>query len=213
MPHRYRELRDRMVDEQICRRGITDPGVIEAMKEIPRHLFVPEVLEQRAYEDCSLPIGYGQTISQPYIVAYMTEVLKIGPTHKVLEIGTGSGYQTAILSRIAERIYSIEINLELQKRAAGVLAGTQARDTFLKWGDGNSGWEENSPYDRIIVTAAVEKEIPLALVRQLKEGGTMVLPQGGVDQHLVLCVKKRGALRIENLFAVQFVPMVQGALA
>ena len=201
-----------MVHEQIQARGVQDPAVLKAMQEVPRHLFVPESLRDQAYADHPLPIGLDQTISQPFIVAYMTEALGLKGHERVLEIGTGSGYQAAILARIAKEVYSIEILRPLYEQAQARLAGLGFANVHLKAGDGYQGWPEKAPFDAIMVTAAPE-EVPAKLVEQLKPGGRMVLPVGRAFfvQKLVLLEKDEdGGVRTRTLELVRFVPMVRG---
>lgn len=199
-----------MVDEQIVARGIKDEKVLEAMLKVPRHLFVPEGFLHQAYEDYPLPIGQGQTISQPYIVAAMTEALQVNKGHKVLEIGTGSGYQTAILAELAEMVYTVEIVEELSLAARKVLNRLDYRNIRFRVGDGNEGWKEFAPFDRVMVTAAAEN-IPYALIEQLVEGGRMVVPVGSYgSQSLVLGVKHKNRLVQRHLMDVVFVPLVKG---
>ncbi len=204
---KYARLRHKMVEEQIIRRGIQDERVIAAMRKVPRHLFVPEDLRHLAYKDAPLPIGENQTISQPYIVAYMTAMLDVAPEHRVLEIGTGSGYQTAILAELAKDVYTVEIIPELYQRARRRLRALGYDNVHTRLSDGSLGWPEFAPYDRIIVTAA-PTEIPQVLTDQLKEGGVMVLPVGHFDQHLYK-VLKLSKNRIEMVRGpmVRFVPM------
>jgi protein-L-isoaspartate(D-aspartate) O-methyltransferase len=181
----YAEMRWRMVEDQIIARGIRDSAVINAMLRIPRHEFVPPESLESAYGDSPVPIGRGQTISQPYIVALMSEVLRPAPGRKVLEVGTGSGYQTAILAETGAEVYTIEIIPELAERTRRLLEKLGYTDIHFRVGDGYAGWEENAPYDGIIVTAA-PGNVPEALVSQLKEGGRMVIPVGGENQELLL---------------------------
>ncbi len=204
-------LREQMVQRQIIARGVKDPKVLAAMKAVPRHLFVPERFRAYSYGDQPLPIGRGQTISQPYIVAYMTEALNLSGRDKVLEIGAGSGYQAAILAEIAREVYTIEIIDVLGNRARKVLQGLGYKNVHVMIGDGYKGWPEKAPFDAVIVTCAPEK-IPAALVEQLKEGGRMIIPVGpeGTIQKLVMAVKKKGKLNKENVMPVRFVPMVKG---
>lgn len=199
-----------MVEEQIIRRGITDKNVINAMLKVPREKFVPPAERGSAYGDFPLPIGYGQTISQPYIVAYMTEKLKVKPGDRVLEIGTGSGYQAAILAEIGCEVYTVELIEELSKRAKKILNELGYRNVHFKVGDGFEGWKENAPYDAIIVTAA-PKKIPEALKLQLKIGGRLVIPVGEYFQYLYR-ITRTGPEEwdTEKLIAVSFVPMVRG---
>ncbi len=200
--------RKRMVATQIAARGVRDPLVLRAMSEVPRHLFVPAGSVGQAYEDYPLAIGDGQTISQPFIVALMTERLALGPGSKVLEIGTGSGYQAAVLARIAVRVYTIEIHETLARQAAGTLERLGVRNVEVRSGDGFFGWPEAAPFDGIIVTCAVA-DVPEALFAQLKEGGRLVLPLGDprTYQVLTLVTKRRGKPVHEQVLDVRFVPM------
>ena len=207
----YTRLRERMVKEQIIARGIKDPRVIKAMERVPRHLFVPSSSRTFSYGDYPLSIGEGQTIPQPYIVAFMTEALEPTAGDKVLEIGTGSGYQAAILAELVKEVYTIEILPELGKRAQQTLDGLGYKNIRMKIGDGYRGWPEDAPFDAIIVTCAPDK-IPEALTGQLREGGRMIIPvgrEGGV-QKLVKVVKKRGKVETQSVMDVRFVPMVKG---
>jgi len=198
--------RERMVKIQIIGRGIKDERVIEAMFKVPRHLFVPDEMKAHSYADTPLPIGEGQTISQPYIVALMTELLRIGPQSKVLEIGTGSGYQTAILAEIAREVYTVEIIEPLHKRAVETLKSLGYTNIHAKCGDGYFGWEEHAPYDGIMVTAA-PKKIPETLIKQLRVGGRLVIPVGEFYQDLIVVTKtERGTIQ-ESVTGVRFVPM------
>lgn len=203
----YESVRLRMVKTQIIARGIHNPAVLEAMKKVPRHLFVPIEYRDEAYNDYPLPIGYNQTISQPYIVAYMTDVLNPGPKMKALEIGTGSGYQAAILAEIVDRVYTIEIVPELARESAERLEKMGYRNITGKYGDGYQGWKEYAPFDIIIVTAAPES-IPQPLIDQLAENGKMVIPVGKPSsvQELQLITKKNGKAVIKRLTFVRFVP-------
>ncbi len=205
----FEKLRKKMVEEQILKRGINDKNVIEAMLKVERHLFVPDEYRNYAYEDNPLPIGYGQTISQPYIVALMTELLNLKKEDKVLEIGTGSGYQAAILSVIVDSVFTIEIIEELAKSAEERLKKLGYGNVFVKCGDGYEGWKEHSPYDKIILTCAPE-EIPQELINQLKIDGIMVLPVGDLYQELKVVKKTKKGLVIENIIPVRFVPMIKG---
>ena len=204
---KYTALRERMVKEQIVDRGISDKATLNAMRKVPRHLFVPEDIRNEAYDDNPLPIGYGQTISQPYIVAYMTEVSVPGPKKRVLEVGTGSGYQAAILAEITETVYTIEIVPELAKEASARFISLGYKNIVAKYGDGYQGWPEHSPFDIIVVTAAAEK-IPQPLLDQLAENGRLVIPVGGPYdvQELILAVKKNGKIETKRLTFVRFVP-------
>src|SRR5439155_26733555 len=194
--------------EQIEARGIRDAGVLRAMRATPRHLFVPVALQSQAYEDHPLPIGHSATISQPYVVAWMTELLQPAKTDRVLEIGTGSGYQAAVLSRLAGSVYTIEIVPELARSAIKRLAGLGHRNVIVREGDGYQGWAEKAPFERIILTAA-PKEIPQALLDQLTPGGRLVAPVGsGLGQTLRVVDKDRkGALHSRSVGSVVFVPM------
>jgi protein-L-isoaspartate(D-aspartate) O-methyltransferase len=204
----FREARSRMVREQIEARGVEDPRVLEAMAQVPRHEFVPEAWRARAYDDEPLPIGAGQTISQPYVVAAMSEALELQGSERVLEIGTGSGYQTAVLARLAREVFSIEIVEPLATAAKARLARLEVPRVHVRHGDGYQGWPEHAPFDAILVTAAPE-QVPEALVEQLAVGGRMVLPLGPPDrQRLVRLVREAEGIRRETLFDVRFVPMV-----
>ncbi len=192
-------------------RGVENPQVLEAMRKVPRHLFVPDKYRAFSYRDHPLPIGQGQTISQPYVVAFMTEALDLTPKDRVLEIGTGSGYQAAVLAELAEEVYTIEIIEELGKRARQTLDGLGYKHIHVKIGDGYKGWPEKAPFDAVIVTCAPE-QIPKALIEQLKDGGRMIIPVGraGAIQRLVRAVKKKGKLKTKEVMPVRFVPMVKG---
>ncbi len=199
-----------MIDRQLRSRGIVSSSVLDAMASVPREKFVPDSSVEMAYEDCPLPIGLGQTISQPYIVAYMTEALQIKPTDRILEIGTGSGYQTAVLSELADTVFSIEIIESLYRQAKKRLDGMGIAKIRLKLGDGRLGWPDEAPFDKIILTASPEK-IPGELIRQLKEGGRLVAPVGkaGDVQTLVVGVKAHGTFKTSDTIAVRFVPLTQ----
>jgi protein-L-isoaspartate(D-aspartate) O-methyltransferase len=195
-----------MVNEQLKGRDIRNDRVLEAMLSVPRHLFIPESARAGAYGDFPVPIGYGQTISQPYIVAFMTQALDVGPGDRVLEIGTGSGYQAAVLSLLAKEVFTIEIIESLADRARATLIDLGYQNVQVRAGNGYLGWPEHGPFDRIIVTAAPE-EVPPALVEQLKVGGVMAIPIGVGDQELrVLRRTSRGMETIATL-PVRFVPM------
>jgi len=204
----YKEQRIKMVEEQIIRRGIRDSQVIKAMRNVPRHLFVLESYRNSAYIDSPLPIGFDQTISQPYIVAFMTEALNIEREDRVLEIGTGSGYQSAVLCEIADSVFSIEIVPQLAEKASLLLSELGYENINVKVGDGYKGWPEKAPFNKIIVTAA-PREIPKNLVDQLSENGTMILPVGKISQRLQILEKKGGKIHLRNLLPVRFVPMVK----
>lgn len=203
------DLRKRMVRSQIISRGVLDPRVVDAMKSVPRELFVGGALAGDAFDDTPLPIGFGQTISQPYIVAYMTEQLGLGKSDRVLEIGTGSGYQTAILASIASAVYTVEIISELSERASRVLSALGYGNIHYRTGDGSRGWPEEAPFDAIIVTAAPES-VPEALPRQLAEGGRMVIPVGVGVQYLRKLTRKGDRIEDESLIGVRFVPLTGG---
>jgi len=202
--------RHRMVME-LHRCGINDHRVLAAMERIPRELFVPEPFLDQAYENTALPIGLAQTVSQPLVVAAMTEALEVGDRHKVLEIGTGSGYQAAILSRICRRVYTIERHKPLLKEAEQRIKQLHIYNITSICGDGNRGWPEQAPFDRILVTAAAT-EIPPVLLDQLSDEGVMVIPVGnqGAEQVIVRVRKVGGRPMAENLFPVRFVPLVSG---
>ncbi len=204
---KYESLRQRMVETQIRNRGIRNPAVLDAMKKVPRHLFIPENYRDESYNDYPLPIGYGQTISQPYIVAYMTEAVRPDSKKKALEIGTGSGYQAAVLAEIVEKVYTIEIVPELAKEATARLKQMGYDNIICKYGDGYQGWPEHAPYDIIVVTAAPEK-IPQPLIDQLAENGRLIIPVGapGAVQELILITKKSGKTETRRLSFVRFVP-------
>jgi len=201
------EHRLKMVETQIISRGIKDERVIAAMKKVPRHLFVPAEMVDYAYNDEPVPIGEGQTISQPYIVAYMTEVLQLQPEDRVLEIGTGSGYQTAILAELVKEVYTVEIIASLSLRAQEVLGKLGYRNIYFKIGDGTFGWEEYSPYEAIMVTAAPAR-IPQQLEKQLKPGGRLVIPVGSAFQDLYLVTREKDGFKRKKLLPVRFVPLI-----
>ncbi|MEH6453744.1 MAG: protein-L-isoaspartate(D-aspartate) O-methyltransferase [Psychromonas sp.] len=199
-------LQELMVSEQIESRGINDKAVLQAMKKVPRHLFVKESLVSEAYCDYPLPIGMQQTISQPYIVALMSEYLQLRPEHKVLEIGTGCGYQTAVLAEIVDRVYTIEIVPQLAKLARNNLLKLNYHNIYYKVGDGLSDWQSEAPFDRIIVTAAPEI-LPMQLLQQLKVNGSMVIPVGIQAQTLYRIVKRADKIEQQKLASVRFVTM------
>jgi protein-L-isoaspartate(D-aspartate) O-methyltransferase len=205
----YALKRQQMVEQDIRDRGLKDPVVLTVMGKVPRHLFVDESLRSRAYEDHPLPIGEGQTISQPYVVALMTEALRLKPGDRVLEVGTGSGYQSAVLAEIVKAVYTIEIRKTLADQAAERLAVLGFRNVKVKYGDGYFGWEEQAPFDAIIITAAAN-HIPPPLIKQLKEGGRLIVPLGSTVyfQTLTLATKRKGELDVEQISPVAFVPMV-----
>jgi protein-L-isoaspartate(D-aspartate) O-methyltransferase len=206
---RYAKQRAQMVKEQLEARDITDKKVLKAMGKVPRHIFVPKDMVKYAYADGPLPIGCGQTISQPYMVALMTQALKLEGDEKVLEIGTGSGYQAAVLAKIVKKVYTIEIIDELHKRASKVLKQHKYSNVYTKKGDGYYGWKEHAPYDAIIVTAAAS-HVPPPLLKQLKDGGILVIPLGSplLFQTLTIIKKKKGnKLETEYSVPCRFVPM------
>jgi protein-L-isoaspartate(D-aspartate) O-methyltransferase len=203
---KFSDNRFKMVEHQIVRRGITDKKVLNAIRKVPRHLFVPDDMVKHAYTDGPLPIGYNQTISQPYIVALMTELLKLNGTEKILEIGTGSGYQAAILAEIVNEVYSIEIVEPLAKRAQETIKKMGYENVYIKSGDGFHGWPEHAPFDGIIVTAA-PREVPAPLIDQLKDNGRLVIPEGEYYQELRVYIKRDGYLEKKDIIPVRFVPM------
>jgi protein-L-isoaspartate(D-aspartate) O-methyltransferase len=198
--------RHKMVSDQIEGRGVRDPLVLEAMRRVPRHQFVPESERGRAYADRPLPIGHGQTISQPYIVAAMTELARIGPNSRVLEIGTGSGYQAAVLAEIAAEVYTIEIIEALAESAETTLKRLGHEKVRVRHGDGYRGWPEHAPFDAILVTAA-PKRVPPRLLEQLVEGGRLVIPVGSFYQQLEVHTRRAEGFEVERVFPVRFVPM------
>lgn len=201
-----RKLREEMVSRQIAARGIKDPAVLNAMKKVPRHDYVGPGLEREAYQDGPLSIGEGQTISQPYIVALMTELAKIGPESKVLEVGTGSAYQAAVLGEIAKDVYTIEIIESLGKRAEERLERFGYRNVHVRIGDGYKGWPEAAPFDAVLVTAAPD-HIPQPLIDQLKIGGRLVIPIGNYYQELEVITRTKDGVQREKIIPVRFVPM------
>jgi len=203
----YAARRGRMVETQLLRRGIQDERVLAAMREAPRHLFVPELFRGMAYDDSPVPIGYDQTISQPFIVAYMLQYLKLTGREKVLEIGAGSGYQAVLLSRLCRKVYAIEIIQELAAQARKMIKTLEIRNVRLRCTDGYLGWPEAAPFDRIIVSAA-PGHVPQNLLEQLRRGGRMILPLGDFDQRLLVLHKsKTGKVYRRQLVPVKFVPM------
>jgi protein-L-isoaspartate(D-aspartate) O-methyltransferase len=202
----WTKARMQMVDEQIAARDIKDPRVLEAMRRVPRHEFVPEAMRGNAYLDSPLPIGHDQTISQPYIVAYMTEALELDATHRVLEIGTGSGYQAAVLGELAKEVYTIEIVAPLAERARQTLEKLGYKNVHIRTGNGYLGWPEQAPFDRVMVTAAPDA-VPPALIEQLKVGGLMAIPVGVGDQQLRILRRTTSGLELLRTLPVRFVPM------
>ena len=207
----YEQERRRMVVRQIERRGISDERVLDAMGVVPRHEFVPSEARIHAYDDRPLPIGFGQTISQPYIVAFMAEHLLLESSYRVLEVGTGSGYQAAVLSKLVKQVFSIEIVDDLILRSTSVLKRLGYQNVLVKNGDGYEGWLEFAPFDAITVAAALD-HIPPPLISQLREGGRMVMPIGNShDQQLLLVEKCMGGLRRRSICPVRFVPFTRKA--
>jgi len=204
----HAQLRQRMVERQIEARNVRDTAVLRAMRTVPRHRFVPEASPETAYSDTPYPIGFGQTISQPYIVAFMAEAAAIQPGDRVLEIGTGSGYGAAVLGELGAEVYTIEIIPELAQRARRVLAELGYDEVRVRTGNGWLGWPENAPYDAVVVTAAPD-EVPEALLEQLAVGGTLVVPVGEVRQSLRVIEKTEEGLEDESVLPVRFVPMVE----
>jgi protein-L-isoaspartate(D-aspartate) O-methyltransferase len=205
----YALKRQQMVEQDIRGRGVKDPVVLGVMGKVPRHLFVDPTYRDRAYGDHPLPIGEGQTISQPYVVALMTEALGLKRSDRVLEIGTGSGYQAAVLAEVVREVYTIEIRKDLAQRAELTLKQLGYKNVQVKYGDGYFGWEEQAPFDAIIITAAAN-HIPPPLIKQLREGGRLIVPLGSTVyfQTLTLATKRRGQLDVEQISPVAFVPMV-----
>lgn len=199
-----------MVRTQVAARGARDPRVLAAMRTVPRHEFVPAALRPRAYDDAPLPVGHEQTISQPYIVAHMVELARLGPASRVLEIGTGSGYQAAVLAEVAGEVYSVEIVEALHRQAAAVLRRLGYGRVHLRLGDGHRGWPEAAPFDAIVVAAAPER-VPPALLQQLAPDGRLVIPVGRDDQVLQVHRRTAEGFGVENVTPVRFVPMVHEA--
>jgi protein-L-isoaspartate(D-aspartate) O-methyltransferase len=197
-----------MVETQIAARGVADPAVLAAMRKVPRHRFVPPSLVDDAYVDGPLPIGFQQTISQPYIVAYMSEALRVSRQHKVLEIGTGSGYQAAVLGELASQVYTIEIIPELGERARALLAELGYQNVHVRTGDGYLGWPEQAPFDRIMVTAAPD-HVPPPLVDQLAIGGHLVIPVGRWEQEMTIVTKTERGVVTRVTIPVRFVPLTR----
>ena len=204
---RFSFHRQSMVEDQIVRRGVRNPDVVRAMGEVPRHAFVPDHLQSQAYQDGPLAIGSGQTISQPYIVALMTELLDLDGDEKVLEIGTGSGYQAAVLARVAREVYTIEIREELGEEAEQTLSNLGYDNIHLRIADGYQGWPEEAPFDGIMVTAA-PATVPRPLIDQLKVGGKLVIPVGDFFQDLLVLTKTDDGVEQRKIIPVRFVPMI-----
>ncbi len=205
-PANWIEARTRMVDQQLAGRDIRDPRVLDAMRRVPRHEFVPEALRGSAYADSPLPIGHDQTISQPYIVAYMSEALELEPSHRVLEIGTGSGYQAALLGELAAEVYTIEIVAPLAERARATLKQLGYSNVHVRTGNGYLGWPEEAPFDRVMVTAAPDA-VPQPLIEQLKIGGLMAIPVGVGNQELRILRRTDRGIETLRTLPVRFVPM------
>jgi protein-L-isoaspartate(D-aspartate) O-methyltransferase len=205
-----REARLGMVTEQIEARGVRTPQVLQALREVPRHLFVPEDSREAAYNDGPLPIGHGQTISQPFVVAFMSEAARLRPGDRVLEIGTGSGYQAAVLAALGAQVFTMEIVPDLLDRARQALAAAGCARVVLRQGDGTHGWPEEAPFDAILATAAPER-IPQALLDQLRVGGRLVIPVGAGSQELVRMTRTERGFERESLLPVRFVPMTGDA--
>jgi protein-L-isoaspartate(D-aspartate) O-methyltransferase len=203
----YKEKRERMVKDQIEARGVNDKKILEAMKKVPRHLFVPWNMRSYAYHDEPLPIGEGQTISQPYIVAYMSEVLRLKGNERIMEIGTGSGYQAAILAEVSKEVFTVEIVKSLSLRAEKILEKLEYENIYFKVGDGTYGWKEHAPYDAIMVTAAPDI-VPESLREQLKVSGRMIVPVGSTFQELVLITREKKKFKEKKLLPVRFVPLI-----
>jgi protein-L-isoaspartate(D-aspartate) O-methyltransferase len=210
-PAEFIRLREKMVREQLQGRDIKDSQVLASMAKVPRHEFVPPDLIGAAYDDSALPLRMGQTISQPYIVGYMTQALELHGTERVLEIGTGSGYQAAVLAEIVREVYTVEILPELGEQAAATLKRLGYKNVRFRIGDGYAGWPEYAPYDRIIVTAAPENA-PQPLIDQLKVGGRMIIPIGKVEQDLTVLIKESSGVARRSTIPVRFVPMTGQAL-
>jgi len=207
MRNDFSSLREKMVEVQIAGRGVKNAKVLDAMGKVPRHFFVPEELRDSAYADEPLPIGAGQTISQPYIVAYMTEMLELRGAERVLEVGTGSGYQTAVLAEIVKDVFTIEVVAALSQRAQDVLKSLGYVNIQFKIGDGTRGWKDFAPYEAIMVTAA-PGSVPKALQEQLQVGGRMIIPIGVDYQELVLVRREEKTFKETRLLSVRFVPLV-----
>lgn len=209
----FQKDRKFMVSDTIERRGLSDPRVLMAMRDVPRHCFVPKDIMSKAYRDTALPIGDGQTISQPYVVALMTASLKLNGEHRVLEIGTGSGYQSAVLARIAREVYTIEIKKRLYEKSTRLLKDLGYSNVITRHGDGYFGWPEAAPFDAIMITAAVN-HVPPPLLKQLKDGGMLILPLGNPFsyQHLTLVIKRGDDYVTKSITGVLFVPMTGVAM-
>ena len=211
MSDAFAAARDRMVETQLTRRDIRDPRVLDAMRAVPRHLFVPPDAVDEAYEDHPVSIGFGQTISQPYIVAWMVEQLHLTPDSRVLEVGAGCGYQTAILARLAREVFAVDIIDALTTRARRTLDALGVTNVQLATRDGSLGWPEHAPFDAIVVAAAA-REVPPALVDQLADAGRLIVPVGGEEFQTLRLVERRGAdASIEDLVDVRFVPLIVGS--
>ena len=205
----YRIARRRMVEEQLMPRGITDQRILDAFLAVPRHLFIDPALGKRAYDDCSFPIGHDQTISQPFTIAFMVQALEIGPEDRVLEIGTGSGYQSAILSLLAKEVYSIERITSLAEKAGNALRSMRTGRIRLKVGDGSKGWKGYAPFDRIIVSAATADK-PDLLLSQLTPEGKLIVPIAEGPEHIMLFTRRNGSISERRLKRCAFVPLKRG---
>jgi protein-L-isoaspartate(D-aspartate) O-methyltransferase len=203
----WRAAQERMLADQLRARDVRDSRVLAAMARVPRHVFIPDAQRDDAYGDHPVPIGFGQTISQPYIVGFMTQALDVAPRHRVLEIGTGCGYQTAVLAELAREVYSIEIVADLSARAGRTLKDLGYSNVHLRAGDGYAGWPEEAPFDRILAAAA-PRDVPPALVDQLADGGILVLPVGDWNQEIRVIQKQDGGVHSRGVLPVRFVPMV-----
>jgi protein-L-isoaspartate(D-aspartate) O-methyltransferase len=211
MADAFAAARDRMVETQLAGRDIRDPRVLDAMRAVPRHLFVPPDVVDHAYEDHPVPIGFGQTISQPYIVAWMVERLRLSPNNRVLEVGAGCGYQTAILARLAREVFAVEIIDALTTRARATLDALGVTNVQLATRDGSFGWPEHAPFDAVVVAAAA-REVPPALVEQLADRGRLIIPVGGEEFQTLRLMERRGPdVTDEELVDVRFVPLVVGS--
>jgi protein-L-isoaspartate(D-aspartate) O-methyltransferase len=204
----YAAARSRMIAEQIRSRGVRDPRVLDAISRVPRHLFVPGAERHQAYDDHPVPIGFGQTISQPYIVAFMSEALDVEPSHRVLEIGAGSGYQTAVLAELGATVYAVEVIEDLAARARDLLSELGYTNVHLRAGDGYAGWPEHAPFDRILAAAAPD-DIPPAFIDQLVDGGILAIPLGVLNQELQVIRRIGNRLETMRTLPVRFVPMIK----
>lgn len=205
--HEYQQARERMVHDEIEARGVHDARVLTAMRKVPRHLFVPPAQQSEAYADLPLHIGYGQTITEPYLVAFMIAALELKPHDRVLEIGTGSGYQAAVLAELVREVYTVEIVEPLAKRAEERLRHLGYSNVHVRLGDGYRGWPEAAPFDAIVLTAAPPERVPPPLLNQLRQGGRLISPVGGSEQDLILLYRAATGVKEQVLLPVRFVPM------